>query len=112
MVQTGWTSRLRGRPSVSTVASVHQTTRWAISTKSDGLDWGMPGTVTAQPKKYNYSCAMDLDLVTAVHLSGLALVAEALRRLHEAGFPDLRTSHGFVIQHVVDGPRPSGEMAE
>jgi DNA-binding MarR family transcriptional regulator len=64
---------------------------------------------------YNYGCAMDrdpdLDLVTAVHLGGLALVAESLRRLHAAGFPDLRTSHGFVIQHVVEGPRTAGEMA-
>src|SRR5919199_6974036 len=54
---------------------------------------------------------MDLDLVTAVHLAGLALVGASLRRLHEAGFPDLRTSHGFVIQHVVEGPRTAGEMA-
>lgn len=54
---------------------------------------------------------MDLDLVSAVHLGGLALVAESLRRLHAAGFPDLRTAHGFVIQHVVDGPRPAGELA-
>lgn len=54
---------------------------------------------------------MRLDLVTAVHLGGLALVAASLHRLHAAGFPDLRTSHGFVIQHVVDGPRPAGEIA-
>jgi DNA-binding MarR family transcriptional regulator len=54
---------------------------------------------------------MDLDLVSAVHLSGLALIAETLRRLHAAGFDDLRTSHGFVIQHVVRGPRPAGEIA-
>ena len=61
---------------------------------------------------YNYGCGVDVDLVTAVHLAGLALVAESLRRLHAAGFPDLRTSHGFVVQHVVDGPRPVGEIAQ
>ena len=55
---------------------------------------------------------MDVDLVTAVHLAGLALTAETVRRLHAAGFADLRTAHGFVVQHVVTGPRPVGEIAE
>src|SRR6476646_4230851 len=66
---------------------------------------------------HNRSCTtmivhMELDLVTAVHLAGLALTAEAVRRMHAAGFADLRTAHGFVVQHVVDGPRPVGEIAE
>ena len=55
---------------------------------------------------------MELDLVTAVHLAGLALNAEALRRVHAAGHPEIRVSHGFVVQHVVEGPRPIGEIAE
>ena len=55
---------------------------------------------------------METDLVTAVHLAGLALTAEAVRRLHAAGFADLRTAHGFLVQHVVEGPRPVGEIAE
>lgn len=50
--------------------------------------------------------------MTAVHLAGLALNAEALRRVHAAGHPDIRASHGFVVQHVVEGPRPIGEIAE
>jgi DNA-binding MarR family transcriptional regulator len=54
---------------------------------------------------------MEIDLVTAVHLAGLALNAEALRRLHAAGHPEVRESHGFVLQHVVEGPRPIGEIA-
>ena len=54
---------------------------------------------------------MDIDLVTAVQLAGLALTTETLRRLNAAGFPDLRTSHGYLIQHVVEGPRPVGEIA-
>jgi DNA-binding MarR family transcriptional regulator len=55
---------------------------------------------------------MDVDLVTAVHLAGLALTDQAVRRLHDAGFADLRTAHGFVVQHVVEGPRPVGDIAE
>lgn len=55
---------------------------------------------------------MELDLVTAVHLAGLALNDETLRRVHAAGYRDIRVSHGFVVQHVVEGPRPVGEMAE
>ncbi|OJY48206.1 MarR family winged helix-turn-helix transcriptional regulator [Pseudonocardia sp. 73-21] len=34
-----------------------------------------------------------------------------MRRLHAAGHADLRTSHGYVVQHVVEGPRPVGEIA-
>jgi DNA-binding MarR family transcriptional regulator len=54
---------------------------------------------------------VELDLVSAVFLSGLALNEEALRRLHAAGHSDLRISHGFLIQHVVEEPRPIGELA-
>lgn len=55
---------------------------------------------------------MELDLVTALSLAGAALTEQALRRVHAAGFHDLRTSHGYVVQHVVDGARPVGEIAE
>ncbi|GAA1847560.1 hypothetical protein GCM10009836_29000 [Pseudonocardia ailaonensis] len=55
---------------------------------------------------------MDVDIVTAVHLAGLALNEEVVRRLAAAGFGDARVSHGFLIQHLVDGPRPVGEIAE
>ena len=54
---------------------------------------------------------MEIDLVTAVQLAGLALTTETLRRLRAAGHPDLRTSHGYLIQHVIEGPRPVGEIA-
>ena len=55
---------------------------------------------------------MELDLVSAVYLSGLALNEEALRRLHARGHDGLRMRHGYVIQHVVEGPIPVGELAE
>ena len=55
---------------------------------------------------------MELDVVTALFLSGLALNDEAVRRLGAAGHPELRISHGFLVQHVVDGPRSIGELAE
>jgi DNA-binding MarR family transcriptional regulator len=71
----------------------------------------MPTTVDAQPQLHNYDCGMDVDLVTAVQLAGLALTDEAVRRLHAAGHADLRTSHGYLVQHVVEGPRPIGEIA-
>lgn len=54
---------------------------------------------------------MDLDLVTATFLAGSALNEEATRRLHVRGFDGLRVRHGYVIQHVVEGPRPIGEVA-
>jgi len=53
----------------------------------------------------------DLDPVLAVTLTGLALDAEVLRRLHARGFSDVRTSHGFVFQHLVGGPLPVGALA-
>jgi DNA-binding MarR family transcriptional regulator len=55
---------------------------------------------------------MDLDVVTALYLAGLALTSEALRRLGAAGHPDLRISHGFVVQHLVEGSVRIGDLAE
>jgi DNA-binding MarR family transcriptional regulator len=54
---------------------------------------------------------VEIDTVTALHLSGLALTTEALRRLHAAGHPELRISHGFVVQHLVQGPVRVGDLA-
>jgi len=54
---------------------------------------------------------MELDLVSALFLGGLALTEEAGRRLAAAGHPDLRISHGFVVQHVVEGPVRIGDLA-
>jgi DNA-binding MarR family transcriptional regulator len=55
---------------------------------------------------------MEIDVVSAVALAGTALNAEVLGRLAAAGYGDVRVSHGFLLQHVVEGPRPVGEIAE
>jgi DNA-binding MarR family transcriptional regulator len=52
-----------------------------------------------------------LDLVLAALFAGLALNERVTERIHAAGFPDLRFSHGFVFQHLVPGPLPVGELA-
>ena len=50
--------------------------------------------------------------MTAVHLAGLALDRRDGAAAARRGLPDLRTAHGFLVQHVVTGPRPIGEIAE
>src|SRR5688572_18183690 len=52
-----------------------------------------------------------LDLAVVAHLAGLALTEEALRRLRARGHERLRTSHGFVFQHLIAGPITIGELA-
>jgi DNA-binding MarR family transcriptional regulator len=53
-----------------------------------------------------------LDLSLAALFAGYALNDEVQRRLHEAGFEGLRFSHGFLVQHLVEGGRSVGELAE
>jgi DNA-binding MarR family transcriptional regulator len=53
----------------------------------------------------------DNDLVLWTQLLGEVLNAEILARLR-AEHPDVRYSHGFVFQQLVEGPRPVGEVAE
>ena len=52
-----------------------------------------------------------LDLVLATLLTGLALNERVLARLVAAGHGDVRFSHGFVFQHLIDGPLPVGALA-
>ena len=44
-------------------------------------------------------------------LLGEAFNVEVLERL-SAEHPDVRYAHGFLIQQLVEGPRPVGEIAE
>jgi DNA-binding MarR family transcriptional regulator len=53
----------------------------------------------------------DNDLVLWTQLLGEVLNAEILQRLR-AEHPQVRYSHGFLIQQLVEGPRPIGEIAE
>ncbi len=53
----------------------------------------------------------DLDLPTLLRIASTALLDDATGRVIERGFADLRTAHGHVVQHVVDGPRRVGDIA-
>jgi DNA-binding MarR family transcriptional regulator len=54
----------------------------------------------------------DLDLSLAALFAGYALNDEVQRRLHASGFEGLRFSHGFLVQHLVEGGKPIGALAE
>jgi DNA-binding MarR family transcriptional regulator len=54
----------------------------------------------------------DLDLGHLALFVGLAVNDAVLAALAKAGHAALRTSHGFVFQHLVDGERRIGELAE
>lgn len=47
-------------------------------------------------------------LITALHS---AINAEVTRRMAAAGFPDVRPAHGYVFQHLIEGPSRSTELA-
>jgi DNA-binding MarR family transcriptional regulator len=51
------------------------------------------------------------DLVLWTQLLAEVLNAEVLERLR-GEHPDVRYSHGFVFQQLVEGPRPVGEVAD
>jgi DNA-binding MarR family transcriptional regulator len=53
----------------------------------------------------------DNDLVLWTQLLAEVLNGEIVERL-KAGHPDVRYAHGFLIQQLVEGPRPIGEIAE
>jgi hypothetical protein len=53
----------------------------------------------------------DQDLVLWTQLLGEVFNVEVLERLG-AEHPDVRYAHGFLIQQLVEGPRPVGEIAE
>ena len=47
-------------------------------------------------------------LLTALHAGATAAVT---RRMDDAGFADLRPAHGYVFQHLVEGPMRVTELA-
>jgi DNA-binding MarR family transcriptional regulator len=53
----------------------------------------------------------ELDLSLAAMLAGLAMAEEVERRLAQAGFDDVRFSHGFVFQHLLREPLTVGALA-
>ena len=53
----------------------------------------------------------ELDLPTLAALAGSAVNQHLLRRLHEDGYAGVRTSHGYVIQNLIDETPTVGELA-
>lgn len=53
----------------------------------------------------------ELDLPTLASLAGSAANEHLLRRLHEDGYAGVRTSHGYVIQNLIDAAPTVGELA-
>jgi DNA-binding MarR family transcriptional regulator len=52
-----------------------------------------------------------LDIGLLALFTGLAANERATEALHAAGFESLRFSHGFLFQHLIDGPRSMTELA-
>ena len=57
------------------------------------------------------SLHVKVDLPTYAYLLGTEVNARVLRRLHDAGHAHVRTSHGYVCQLLLGGPRTTGELA-
>ena len=52
-----------------------------------------------------------LDIGLLALFTGLAANEQATAALSKAGFDSLRFSHGFLFQHLIDGPRSMSELA-
>lgn len=58
---------------------------------------------------------VDLAALDVGHLAlfvGMAVNQQVLDELTRQGFPALRNAHGFVVQHLLSGPRSVGELAK
>jgi DNA-binding MarR family transcriptional regulator len=53
----------------------------------------------------------ELPLSYLAHFVGLAVNRQLLGELRQAGFGDVRESHGFLIQHLLRGPHSVGELS-
>jgi DNA-binding MarR family transcriptional regulator len=51
------------------------------------------------------------DIGLLALFTGLAANERATEVLHAAGFESLRFSHGFLFQHLIDGPRSMTDLA-
>jgi DNA-binding MarR family transcriptional regulator len=54
----------------------------------------------------------ELDLPTLAALAGSAANRHLLRRLRDNGYAGVRTSHGYVIQNLIDESPTVGELAD
>jgi DNA-binding MarR family transcriptional regulator len=55
---------------------------------------------------------MDIDLATLAYLAGSSANDAIVKRLHELGHKGVRMSHGYVLQHLVEGEPKVGELGE
>lgn len=55
--------------------------------------------------------APQLDLSLAALFAGQALNDEVLARVRARGHDGLRHAHGYVVQRLIEGPRPIGALA-
>ncbi|WP_246291264.1 MarR family winged helix-turn-helix transcriptional regulator [Lentzea indica] len=55
---------------------------------------------------------MDIDLATLAYLAGSSANDAILRQLHEIGHEGVRVSHGYVIQHLIEGAPTVSELGE
>ncbi len=53
----------------------------------------------------------ELDLGYLALFVGMRINELTLEAVHEAGFAGLRHAHGFVFQHLMEGPRSISELA-
>jgi DNA-binding MarR family transcriptional regulator len=110
--QYGCRTRDRGRSRRSTVATVHQTIRWAISTKALCTTMVVDICTTLveyQGVEFDPSGA---DLSLASLFAGWALADELQRRLAADGLADIRFADGLLFQHLVGGPMTIGALAD
>jgi DNA-binding MarR family transcriptional regulator len=52
-----------------------------------------------------------LPLTHLAHFVGLAANRQLLLEMRQAGFTEVRESHGFLFQHLLGGPQSVGELA-
>jgi DNA-binding MarR family transcriptional regulator len=55
---------------------------------------------------------MELDLATLAYLAGSSANDAILARLHEIGHTGVRISHGYMIQHLIEGAPTVSELGE
>jgi DNA-binding MarR family transcriptional regulator len=58
------------------------------------------------------SIPADEDLTLLFAALNAATSAEIVRRVAAAGHPDLRPAHGYLFQHLIQGPARVSELAE
>jgi DNA-binding MarR family transcriptional regulator len=74
----------------------------------------LPSTMSPRPPRAPSGTVdpAQLDVGYLAMFVGQAFADAVLAALAAAGHPELRFSHGFVIQHLIDADRTIGELAE